>query len=113
MHRSQTALPCDAVLMRTKERPRFSKMRHLPTAAPAGPVVLTDLLAPSDQCGNGQFEFHMSGLVDLCFQRFRDFDGYLFLHHQFIVRRPIIGFRPHDVTVVRANEPHHDAQPVV
>ncbi len=23
-------------------------------------------------------------LVDRCFQRFRDFDGYLFLHHQFI-----------------------------
>jgi hypothetical protein len=28
MHRSQTALPRDAVLMRTKRRPRFSRMRR-------------------------------------------------------------------------------------
>jgi hypothetical protein len=35
MHRSQTALPRDAVLMRTKGRPRFSRMRHLLRCGPA------------------------------------------------------------------------------
>jgi DNA polymerase (family 10) len=97
-------LPTEQFLEKLRPKPGSAGKKHAAKDSPnAEGSRLLDRPA--------QERLTVRGGLDGCLQRFRHFAGDVVLNHQDIVEWAVVGFRPDNVAVVRANQPRGDPQP--